>query len=568
MSQVQLNVYCNTDDAFLIWKAGELQNCIGFAIERVWLESDDANRPLNQAEFLLNRVGFAKDVGGGPDQRQPSDVWPFQRYSWTDHEVSFNDRARYRVVPMVGKPGALEPREEWASAWVEVHAVQPAGGRLSCFFNRPMAASRWMAKVAAEMEIETGTELVERISDVSSEFLRDFCGGSLILALRQLFDDADRNPGIRLYAALFELEDDEVTQRFCDLGARANIVLANGSTKVTEPDANAEGRAKVREAGCVVIDRMTAGPDKVGALGHNKFIVIADGEQPVAVWTGSTNLTPTGLFTQINNAVLIESAELATQYLAQWHRLAEAGSEVPSTLKASNAAPAAGTTVPAKIEPWFTPTVRNADLKRLQALVEGAQDGILFLSFMPGPNGPVLDILEERAQGQFVRGVLNRFVGGADGTLMAELVGGSKSDPMNLDVFTPSGIKQQFSFWAEEFMRGGKISVLVHSKVMCIDPFGAHPVVVTGSHNFSEMASESNDENFLVIEGDRAVAESYAAHIISVYDHYRWRQYVASTTAAGRQPWQKLDDKASWQKSRLNSAKQKAEWKFWMGSPT
>ena len=160
MGQVQLNVYCNTDDAFLIWKAGELENCIGFAIERVWLESDDENRPLDQAEFLLNRVGFAKDVGGGPDQRQPSDVWPFQRYSWTDHEVSFNDRARYRVVPMVGKPGALEPREEWASAWVEVHAIQPAGGRLSCFFNRPMAASRWMAKVAAEMEIETGTELV------------------------------------------------------------------------------------------------------------------------------------------------------------------------------------------------------------------------------------------------------------------------------------------------------------------------------------------------------------------------------------------------------------------------
>lgn len=564
MGQVQLNVYCNTDDAFLIWKAAELENCIGFAIERVWLQSDDGDRPLDRPEFLLNRVGFAKDADGGPDQRQPSDVWPFQRYSWTDHEVGFNDRVRYRVVPMVGKPGALEPREEWASAWVEVNAVQPAGGRLSCFFNRPMAASRWMAKVAAGMDIETGTDLVEKISDVSSGFLRDFCGGSLILALRKLFDDADRNPGIQLYAALFELEDEEVTQRFCDLGARAHIVLANGSTKATEPDGNAAGRAKVHQAGCDVIDRMTSIPGNVGALGHNKFIVVAAGERPLAVWTGSTNLTPTGLFTQINNAVLIESAELATQYLEQWHRLADAGSEAPSTLKKTNAAPDAGTTVPASIEPWFTPTVKNADLKRLRELVEGAREGILFLSFMPGPNGPVLDVLEERAQGQFVRGVLNRFVGGADGKLMAELVGGSKSDPMNLDVFTPSGIKQQFAFWAKEFVRGGKISVLVHSKVLCIDPFGAHPVVVTGSHNFSAMASESNDENFLVIEGDRAVAEAYAAHIISVYDHYRWRQYVASTTAAGKQPWQKLDDNASWQKSRLNSAKQQAEWKFWM----
>lgn len=203
--------------------------------------------------------------------------------------------------------------------------------------------------------------------------------------------------------------------------------------------------------------------------------------------------------------------------------------------------------------------MKQADLKRLQELVEGAQSGVLFLSFMPGPSGPVLDVLEERASGKFVRGVLNQFVGGVNGKLVAELVGGNKDDPMDLDVFQPSGIKHQFSFWAGEFMRGGKISVLVHSKVMCIDPFGENPVVVTGSYNFSSLASESNDENFLVIEGDSDLAQSYATHIISVYNHYRWRQDVASTLAANREHWQKLDDKSSWQGARVNSAKQKAE---------
>jgi hypothetical protein len=564
MSHIQLGAYCNTDDTFLVWKADVLEGCLGFAIERIWLHSDQPGRVLNRAEYLVNRVGFAGDAAAGPNQRRPSNVWPYQRYNWTDHELAFKDRARYRVLPMVGTPGALEAKEEWASEWVDVAAVQPGHGKLSCFFNRPMAASPWMARMVAEQGIHSSTELVETIADVSSKALRNFCGGTLIVALRRLFDHADHHPDVHLYAALFELEDEEVVRRFCKLGGRAHIVLSNGNAKESEPDANAVGRALVREAGCEVVDRMTSLPGQVGDLGHNKFIVVVDGDQPLRVWSGSTNLTPTGLFTQINNALLVESGELAGQYLEQWQRLADAGSGLPSTLKKSNAAPGAGTDSPARIEPWFTPTVKQGDLKRLQALVEGAREGILFLSFMPGPNGPVLDVLEERAGGTYVRGVLNQFVGGAKGKLMAALVGGSAADPMDLDVFKPSGIKQQFAFWAAEFMRGGKISVLVHSKVLCIDPFGDHPVVVTGSHNFSSLASESNDENFLIVEGDPALAQAYATHIMSVYNHYRWRQYVAATLADNGTPWQKLDAEPSWQQSRVASARQRDEWRFWL----
>jgi phosphatidylserine/phosphatidylglycerophosphate/cardiolipin synthase-like enzyme len=48
-------------------------------------------------------------------------------------------------------------------------------------------------------------------------------------------------------------------------------------------------------------------------------------------------------------------------------------------------------------------------------------------------------------------------------------------------------------------------------------------VVITGSHNLGFKASYSNDENILIIRGDRAVAEAYAAHVLDVYEHYRWR---------------------------------------------
>ncbi|CAN7303104.1 phospholipase D-like domain-containing protein [Acidovorax sp. LjRoot118] len=563
---IELAAFCNTDDAYLVWKVDEIADCLGFAIERVWIQTGIVGREVDKPEYLLNRVGFAADVDGGAGQRQPSNIWPFQRYDWTDHEVSLGDVARYRIVPMTGTRLALSAREDLASPWQQIAATQPHDGELCAFFNRPMAASQWMARLAAEQGITTSTALVNLVANVESEFLRDFCGGTLIVALRELFDVADENPTIHLYAALFELEEEEVTERFCRLGERAHVVLSNGSPKVTEPDPNEKARHALKAAGCAVVDRLTAKTAGGGNLGHNKFIIVVEDEEPVQVWTGSTNLTPTGLFSQINNAVLIKSKPLADQFMAQWTRLAEAGSEVPSTLKKTNAAPGTDVAAPAAMQAWFTPTVKQTDLRHIQDLVEQSDKGILFLSFMPGTTGPVLDILEERAQGSFVRGVVNQWVGGESGKLVAALTGGSNDDPMDLDAFTPQGIKNQFAFWAKEFSKGGKISVLIHSKVMCIDPFGDHPIVITGSHNFSSAASEGNDENFLVIQNDKTLAQAYATHIISVYNHYRWRQYVALSEAKGHMPWQKLDHKPVWQASRISSNKQKANWKFWLGN--
>jgi len=67
-----------------------------------------------------------------------------------------------------------------------------------------------------------------------------------------------------------------------------------------------------------VVERLTSKRGGAGSLGHNKFIVVAEGQQPQRAWTGSTKLTPTGLFTQVNNAILIDSTELVGLYMQQW----------------------------------------------------------------------------------------------------------------------------------------------------------------------------------------------------------------------------------------------------------
>jgi len=40
--------------------------------------------------------------------------------------------------------------------------------------------------------------------------------------------------------------------------------------------------------------------------------------------------------------------------------------------------------------------------------------------------------------------------------------------------------------------------------------------VVTGSHNFSTSASKKNDENLIIVRGDKRLAQIYAVHMACV----------------------------------------------------
>jgi phosphatidylserine/phosphatidylglycerophosphate/cardiolipin synthase-like enzyme len=47
--------------------------------------------------------------------------------------------------------------------------------------------------------------------------------------------------------------------------------------------------------------------------------------------------------------------------------------------------------------------------------------------------------------------------------------------------------------------------------------------LVVGSHNLGFKASYENDENLLIIRGNRTLAEAYLVHVLDVYEHYRYR---------------------------------------------
>jgi phosphatidylserine/phosphatidylglycerophosphate/cardiolipin synthase-like enzyme len=561
-----LKVYANDDDVLLFWSVPTtIPGCRGFAINR---RTTDASGAVSDAP-LPNRVGFASATTPTPgtlSQTQPSTVWPFQRFSWTDHGATAGETVSYQVVPMVrDAAGALVALDDQASDWSAPRGLSGAvGTRFRAFFNRGFLISQFMARYLAEKNL-TPKEFKNGIESADEETIRAFLSGDLRLALLdQLHAAADGTDEV--YAALFELADDELVDALTTLGPRAHLVLSNGSVspkpgqsaaQARSNDENADARAKLLAASVDVgvHDRFTA----PGPLGHNKFLVRTghDGT-PQTAWTGSTNWTPTGLCTQLNNGLLIDDAAIAQIYLDQWHRLRDAASAFPPALVTANssahpAPPTAGSTASV----WFSRTHQAVDMAALKSVIDSATQGILFLMFMPGSTG-VLSYVQARQNdpGLYVRGVVSELPKAADdeSSLNVSLVDGQQTNQTTLNIIQPEGIAHPFANFAAEVTHQQFLSqvgyAIIHSKVLVIDPFSDNATVVTGSHNFSTSASAKNDENFIVISGDRALAEAYTVNIIAAYEHYRWRAFLTQDPS----PFNGLQDNDTWMAPKLASS--------------
>src|SRR5215468_10768004 len=102
--RVKLKVYTNEDDALLFWSiSAPIDKCRGFAIAR---RKRNANGQETD-DFLLNRTGFENEiVKPTPKEAQTavtksSTEWPFQRFSWTDHDANTGETVSYRVIPII-----------------------------------------------------------------------------------------------------------------------------------------------------------------------------------------------------------------------------------------------------------------------------------------------------------------------------------------------------------------------------------------------------------------------------------------------------------------------------------
>lgn len=209
-------------------------------------------------------------------------------------------------------------------------------------------------------------------------------------------------------------------------------------------------------------------------LMHNKFVVI-DGRY---VWTGSYNATNNDAYKNNNNAIWVDSPQLAANFTQEFLEMFQArqfGVSSPASLPHPVVAMPDGT----RIFTYFAP--ENAVDTVLAAHLREARDSIVFLAFAFTHDG-LGEIIRERFRaGVQIRGVFE--------TRGANV---SHSEyPHMRDAGLP--VVQDTNPWS------------LHHKVMIID---GH-TVVTGSFNFSRNAAQTNDENLLIVVGSREIARLY-----------------------------------------------------------
>src|ERR1041384_2063970 len=115
----KLRVYVNEDDALLFWSISKpIPQWRGFAIQR---RIKRKGKKKTDEDFLVNRTGFENEktppkTNGDAQNVKPSTEWPFQRFSWTDHDAETGDTVSYRVIPVIRNAGGdLEQKEAEAT---------------------------------------------------------------------------------------------------------------------------------------------------------------------------------------------------------------------------------------------------------------------------------------------------------------------------------------------------------------------------------------------------------------------------------------------------------------------
>jgi phosphatidylserine/phosphatidylglycerophosphate/cardiolipin synthase-like enzyme len=596
---INVKVYDNGDHACLVWLPADgksIPGCRGFTIRRIVQGSPDV--------YLHGFAGFSDN-----DTLDLNAPWkhPVQRFMWWDYGVKPGQVVQYSVIPVTGTKDNLQRDDAAASPVTEPITISSqASPNIGAFFNKGIVSAQWVSRALAALGPKP------KIADIigtPGNPLRNALSGLLRPELLQLLKDVKDNGG-HVYAALYELNDPELLAALTALGKNCHLILANGAfSKKNNDDENSAVRAKLK--GVVDLhDRLVP----QGHFAHNKFLVVCDSAgKPLKVLSGSTNWTMTGLCTQANNGIIVNDAKLAQYFVDEWNRLKAAGNSYPPGLAKENGADgAAGKNTfevdGVSITQWFAPTDKEEDLDCARKLINDAKDGILFLFFNPGVFEPedepekwtlLQNILFRHHEGAenfdaalYIRGVVNQEIAGLTtasdsapdretgeppparptrrsaldpsvGTPVTLFSGGNEPPQrLGYESMVPKNIKDTFHDWATEILGQG---VHIHSKVIVLDPFGAHPVVMTGSHNLGVKASSKNDDNLMIVEGNGRLAAAYAANIIAIYQAYRWNSYVEQHRQDPK-VWHGLVDNDTWQQSYLDpNGKDLAELEFWMG---
>jgi hypothetical protein len=505
--------YANCNQALIVWQVAEpIKSCLGFAIERTDVEGDSA--------VLPNYVGFARSNETSP---QPSSVWPIQRFWWTDLWPKRGGHFFYTVTPVAGSPGKLTLLTDRARRTGTVSIAAQETSPVAGFFNH---------------EPRNDARRKSPASSGPLPLLRP--GGEIRNKLLNLLAEA-RMSQQSIYAALWILDDPKLIDAIAAMGSRAHILLSRGAVP---NDSNARARSALRSK-VDLVDR------DVPWQAHGTFLITCDSSaRPMTVWTGSTTWNSGGLDRQDSNALLIQSPEIAAHYLTHW-RLLRQGPGISEMRKRNATAGSFSLRDGSKALIRFAPG--SVDLGEVRDRLSTARSAVLF-AIGPRSRRSILDDILGLAKRIYVGGVARTPNEGKQVTIYRGGVARVSPLPYGEKTAPRSG---------DGFPRQPPIG----SRLIVIDPFDERPIVIAGSHFLSTKASQSNEEDLVILEGNSDLAVQCAVHIRGLIDHYAFRATASSTAAKRPAQAFSLSVNDGWQK-RFMTGEAAREIEFWMGRRT
>jgi phosphatidylserine/phosphatidylglycerophosphate/cardiolipin synthase-like enzyme len=553
----------NNDLVYLWWTYSEkIPDCLGFAI---WRIGADETRHV-----VRGFAGFDGDHAVSADAWKGTDFWPIQSYQWKDLFVPEEADVSYEIMPVKGTPGQRLEEIPGLSVRTGVTRATDTFGRHRVVFNRGIISTQSIAhKLPKDSTGRPSADALMQHILVKGDPIRESLAGESTKALMSLLDRA-RTDGGKCFCALYELTDTELIESIEAARGSVELILSNADSDTAYDGTNADTRRRLHDSlgDAAIHDRLLRG----NHIGHNKFVVYVDpGGTAKAVLTGSTNWTATGMCSQSNNVTLLEDEKIAARYLEYWKLLladTAAGSTQEPELRTPDAvAPpdlALGDATEGVMRTWFSPnTVRKSkppqnppsppDMAEVFDAIGNAKHGVLFLLFSAGAPSILQRVKEVETERRaadkefFVRGAISDERTSRE--FATSVYNDSSLTQPNTLITGIGGIDDPFAYWEAELAKLGH--AVIHDKVLVVDPFSDDCLVVNGSHNLGYKASYSNDENLCMIRGNRAMAETFTAHVLDIVNHYNWRfkrhPKHKTTGPTASQPFRGLDKTDGWQ---------------------
>ena len=472
---------------------------------------------------------------------------PVQSFQWCDYAVRPGRTYTYTIVALYGDPADLDPRSE---VEVTVTTEVPNGPVHSAFFNRGSVATQEYARRFENLPpSQAGPGAYEWLSRGLLEALVEFLGRA--------------KKGWSVHGAVYEFQREEPLAAVREAHSRGAEVKVLFDDIEAYDDGKPAGPWKSnRDAIAAAKIKSLCKGRKNGKLMHNKFFVLSEKGNPKAVWTGSTNLSENGIFGHSNLGHIVEDPDVAQAFLDYWDRLND-DPVVDAEYREANMK-----ATPAPPKPWkaqttvvFSPRGTKLDSLQWYAKIAADAKAALLMTFAFGMHKSFKDVYRE--DDAVLRMALLEKEGNNPKTLEQD-----KKDIQEIrnrpNVVVAIGNRittNAFDRWLSEMSRiSPHVHVYwIHTKYMLVDPLSETPTVVSGSANFSKASTDTNDENMLVIRGDRRISDIYFGEYIRLYTHYAFRETLKRAMEKEKlgkpQDWrpQYLIDDDKWMKSYFDA---------------